>query len=179
MNEIDEEEGSAGPANVTGGVENFSPMLFGPISRIKPPDNKRNKRKKEEKKMKPLREILEQNNNEDKIKAAKRALNTAPLPERNPRRQGAGRFARPEIKPRDDGAKAVKITKELEAKRKNQGGVPDPKKDPELFNKFHNKFKEATSKLGKPESSPVNDAIKNASMKDKDAEQKKPNDMRR
>lgn len=174
MDNIKEEgEAGAGPTNVTGGVENFSPMLFGPISR-KPSDNKRKKNKKMKKN---LREILEQSNsaerNEDRIKAAKSTLKTPEIPERNPRRQGAGRFARPEIKPKNDGAKAVEITTDLEAKRKNQGRVPDPK-DSKRYGEFQNKFREATSKLGKPkESSSVNDAIRNSSMKNKDAKQRK------
>lgn len=170
MNEIDEEEGSAGPANVTSGVATFSPKL-GLISRIKHSDNKRKKKRKKKKmKKKTLREILEQS--------------TPPLPIKR-EKAGVAAFAASGLKPAAKRAaekntkEAIKRTYKNQEKSENQGGVPDPKTDPELFYKFQNELKKATSKLGKPESSPVNDAIKNASMKDKDAEQKKPNDMRR
>jgi len=163
MNEIDEEEGSAGPANVTGGVENFSPMLFGPISRVKPSDNKRKKKRKKKKmKKKTLREILEQS--------------TPPLPIKR-EKAGVAAFAQKGLEPaakraaEKDTKKAIKRTYEDEEKRKKQGSFDPTSRE---FQDHIGKIK-----LGKPESSPVNDAIKNASMKDKDAEQRKPNDMRR
>ena len=59
MNKIEEEGEGEAPTNTTGGVENFSPILFGPISRIKPSDKKRKKKKM---KKKTLRKILETNN---------------------------------------------------------------------------------------------------------------------
>lgn len=157
MNEIDEEEGSAGPANVTGGVENFSPMLFGPISRIKSSDNKK-KRKKKKMKKKTLREILEQN--------------IPPVPQRNIRRHNPGKFAQKGLAPaaeraaEDDTRKAIKRTHEDEAKRNKEGRVPPP--GTRKFGEFIDAVREIPS--GKSE---LDRAIEGSSMKNKDAEQRK------